>query len=94
MVEVSSKPPFNKRCSCFLLTFLLIKHQLNVVNKLGGGFLPHNHTNLLGKVSIVVVPMGVCVWGGGGGGGVCVCEGVCASSRVARQPTEEGRCEF
>ena len=40
-----------------LLTVLLIKYQLYVVDKLSRGLVPHNHTHLLSKVSVVVVPV-------------------------------------
>ena len=52
-----------------MLTILLIEYQLNVVNELSGCLLTHNHTDLLCKVSIVVVPVRVCVDGGGREGG-------------------------
>ena len=53
--------------SCRVLTILLIKHHLNIINKLSGILSSHDHAHLLGKVSIVVVPVWVGVgereWG-------------------------------
>ena len=68
-----SMPPRYKN---LMLTILLIEYQLNVVNELCGCLLPHDHTDLLCKVSIVVVPVCVCVVDEGrvgGGSEHCVC---------------------